>query len=143
MNNTQDRQVGFLRTWRGEDRVFRTAAWFSIPYNLLAFAAVLGLARQFDWKRTVPYVAYFTVLVGTVLLFANAEINTRVCASAPILYWVFGRWQLEADESVLRQKGNGRGSRWIDLLKKYSYVAYATVYFVVEMILVPTFIGWI
>jgi len=129
-------QVGFLKTWISNERVFRSAMWFSIPYNLLAVISVIQVLRKYSLQMIIPYVVYFVFLVLTVALIANAEINTRVCASAPVVYWVYGRWQVETDE-----KTSNRGIK--EYIKKYIYVVYVTIYFIAEILLVPTFIGWI
>ncbi len=135
--------MGFLRTWIGSDRVFRTAAWFSLPYNVLALVAIVAMVLKHPWKLTMQYTIYYAVLVGTVLFYANAEINTRVCASCPVLYWIYAKWQLEAEESMLARRKQKQFPRIIDYVKKYGILLYIVVYLVAEMLLVPTFIGWI
>eukprot|EP00826_Nyctotherus_ovalis_P037392 TRINITY_DN3405_c0_g1_i1.p1 TRINITY_DN3405_c0_g1~~TRINITY_DN3405_c0_g1_i1.p1 ORF type:complete len:351 (-),score=30.92 TRINITY_DN3405_c0_g1_i1:88-1140(-) len=129
-------QVGFLRTLLGKERVFQSAMWFSIPFNVLGVISLIQLFKQHRFFKIIPYAIYFLLLMLTVALIANAEINTRVCASVPVVYWVYGRWQVEADENY-----PNRGI-W-DYVKKYIYVVYASIYFIVEILLVPTFIGWI
>lgn len=129
-------QVGFLRTLLGKERVFQSAAWFSIPFNVLGIISLVQIFKQHRFLKVAPYAIYSLLLMLTVALIANAEVNTRVCASVPVVYWVYGRWQVEADESH-----PSRGM-W-DYVKKYIYVVYAVIYFIVEILLVPTFIGWI
>jgi len=134
-------QVGFLRTWRGDERVFRSAAWWSLPYNIFAIIAIIYGIRKYDWKIITPYLVYFTFLLLTILLVANAEINTRVCASAPIVYWIFARFNIEADQTLT--KSSSLKEKILAYLKKYGFISYCAIYFIAEMILVPTFIGWI
>ena len=121
-------QVGFLRSWIGNERVFGSALWFSIPFNVLGVASIIGLMQNHDWKKVIQYVIYFIALLLTVALVANVEINTRVCASAPIIYWICAQWQIDLETK------NKEKITFMNYVKKYMYVVYAVVYFIAEIL---------
>lgn len=48
----------------------------------------------------VPHAWYFVIQLTLVLLFANADINSRVASTCPFYYWAFAAVVREANNSV-------------------------------------------
>lgn len=51
-----------------------------------------------DKQESVPHVWYMAIQLTLILLYANADINSRVASTLPIYYWAFAALILEGSK---------------------------------------------
>ena len=60
-------------------------------------------ASLFSQAEIVPHFYYFFAQLAIVLLFGNAEINSRVASSLPVFYWAIASILVEGDGEKKRE----------------------------------------
>lgn len=82
---------------------------------------------------SIPHLWYFTIQLALVLLFANADINSRVASTIPIFYWIVSSLILEGNSGDKQTAEKASKVGWFACMHNLVYMGLNLVLFPMEV----------